>query len=288
MRSSRGLKPSDRIWIDELRGIAAGAGITFSEALALQVRPGTGQMPSGCTAFGVAADASSDGVPYAGQNRDLGPGYLDRMAVVLLRPAGRLPILMHHVPGELGGTGLNGQGVCVFANSLWSKSRSWMAPPILRRAMLECENADAAVRLAQTTDGPAVGNYLLADPGSHLRNLEIMPEGLAVTARDAGVYAHANNCTDARLQTYEEKNVPLPGSESRRRTAQRLLDEAAGRIDVAALKSVLANETDGIEPVCRRDGPFPTAAGLIAEPVARTLHLSYGPPSDGRWATHGI
>jgi hypothetical protein len=60
-------------WIDELRGLAVGAGISLAEAVALQVRPGTGFMPAGCTSFAACGDATSDGKPLAGQNRDLVP-----------------------------------------------------------------------------------------------------------------------------------------------------------------------------------------------------------------------
>jgi len=48
------------------------------------------------------------------------------MCVLLLRPRGRAALLMHSVPGELGGVGINEHGVAVFANSLWPKAgRNW-------------------------------------------------------------------------------------------------------------------------------------------------------------------
>ncbi len=50
-------------WIDELRGLADGARISLAEAAALQVRPGTGSMPEGCTSLGVSGDSSATGLP---------------------------------------------------------------------------------------------------------------------------------------------------------------------------------------------------------------------------------
>lgn len=76
-------------WVDELRGLADGARIPLAGALALQVRPGTGFMPEGCTALGVSSDASAAGFPLGAQNRDLVPAYRDRMSVLLLRPTGK-------------------------------------------------------------------------------------------------------------------------------------------------------------------------------------------------------
>ena len=168
-------------WLDELQGLAHGAGIQFDEALALQLRPGTGGLPEGCTSFAAVGSATTDGRTICGQNRDLGEPYLHRMFLAAFRPTRGPHILMHCVPGEIGGVGLNSHGVCVFANSLWGKSgRTWMAPPILRRAALESATAEAVVDRIQAMPGPAVGNFLIADT-RHARNLEILAEGLHVT-----------------------------------------------------------------------------------------------------------
>ena len=185
-------------WTEELQGLADGAEIPLAGAVALQVRPGTGFMPEGCTALAVSGDAAATGLPLGAQNRDLVPAYRGRMAVLLLRPTGRPAVLMHAVPGELGGVGINEHGVAVFANSLWAKTgRNWQAPPVTRRALLECASADEAARRACAMDGPAVGSFLVVDAAGRIRNLEILPQALAVIARDRGVFAHANHCLDA-------------------------------------------------------------------------------------------
>ena len=279
-------------WIDELRGLAQGAGIKFEEAVSLQVRPGSGHMPDGCTSFGVSSDATADGHPLGGQNRDLGPVYQDRLTVSLLRPTEGPAVLMHSVPGELGGTGLNSYGLSLFANSLWATSgRTWMAPPLLRRAALECADADAAVERIQSMDGPAVGNFLLIDAAGRMRNLEILPEGVAVIASDSGAYAHANNCTAEELLPHELPRLPLPGSEGRRNHLQQAFDRESGHISVEVCKRLLSDETGTPEPVCHRPhqgDPYATVAGMIAEPAVGALHISFGPPSDGRFATHRV
>jgi isopenicillin-N N-acyltransferase-like protein len=279
-------------WIDELRGLADGAGILLAEAVALQVRPGSGAMPEGCTSFAACRDATRDGSPLAGQNRDLVPAYRRRMFVARLRPRGRPAVLMHHVPGELGGVGLNAHGVCVLANSLWAASgRTWMAPPILRRAVLECATADEAAGRIRAMDGAAVGNYLIADAGGRIRNVEVLPEAVAVIARDQGVYAHANNCTVRETQPYEAARTPAPGSENRRACMQTLLDRDAGTLTVERAKALLADHTSQPEPICRHadnERQWETAAAAIFEPAAGRMHLSYGPPCEGRFVTIGL
>jgi len=279
-------------WIDELRGLAAGAGISLGEAVALQVRPGTGKMIGGCTSIGATGPATADGLPLGAQNRDFFFGFRRRTVIMRLRPVGRTPILMHGVPGELGGTGMNGEGLALFANSLWAQgSRNWMGIPVFRRALLETADAAAAVELARAMDGPAVGSFLLVDAGGRIRNLEIMPERLSVAARDSGVYVHTNHCLDAEQQRLELLPLQSPGSPGRCAAMQASLEAEAGRIDVAAMKRMLAQHTPSLEQICRhatKSGEYETAATSIAETATRRMHVSYGPPCEGRWATYTV
>jgi isopenicillin-N N-acyltransferase like protein len=279
-------------WIDELRGLAAGAKISLAEAVALQVRPGTGKMIGGCTAIAATGEATADGRPLGAQNRDFFLGFRDRTVITRLRPAGRTPLLMHSVPGELGGTGMNGEGLALFANSLWARGgRSWMGIPVLRRALLETADADAAVECARAMVGPAVGSFLLVDAAGRIRNLEIMPERLAVAARDSGVYAHTNHCLDAGQQPLETLPLQSPGSPGRCLTMHASLDAETGRIDVGAMKRMLSQHTPSVEQICRhatKAGEYETAATSVAETASRRLHVSYGPPCEGRWMTYAL
>jgi isopenicillin-N N-acyltransferase like protein len=278
-------------WMDELRGLADGARIPLAGAVALQVRPGTGFMPEGCTALGVSGDAGAAGPPLGAQNRDLVPAYRARMSVLLLRPKRKPAILMHAVPGELGGVGINEHGLAVFANSLWPRSgRNWQAPPLTRRALLECATAAEAVARVRAMDGPAVGSFLVIDAAGRIRNLEVLPQALAVIARDRGVFAHANHCLDAATRPHEVDVLPSPGSPGRCERMQELL-EGTGRIGVEEVKRMLADHAGRPEPICRHAAgatEWETTSALIAEPASRTLHLSYGPPCEGRFAAYRI
>ena len=279
-------------WVDELEGLAEGARIPLAGAIALQVRPGTGFMPEACTALGVSRDAGAAGLPLGAQNRDLVPAYRERMCVLRLRPQGMPALLMHAVPGELGGVGVNEHGVAVFANSLWARAgRAWQAPPVTRRALLECTSADAAAARARTMDGPAVGNFLVIDPAGRIRNLEILPQGLAVIAQDRGVFAHANHCLDAAVRPHETEVLPAPGSPGRCALMQKLLEAAAGRIAVERVKRMLADHGGRPEAICRHAASaaeWETTAAVIVEPVSRTLHLSYGPPCEENFAAYTL
>lgn len=280
-------------WIEELSGLADGANISLAGALSLQLRPGSGEMPAveACTSFGAAGDATLNGRPLGGQTRDLDVKYLHRMFVGLFKPDVGPAFLMHSVPGELGGVGINEMGVCVFANSLSGRSRGRLAPPILRRAILECASADAAVARLRRLDRCGPANFLLVDAGSHIRDLEMFPEGVAVISRDTGTYVHANNCTTPGLMRFEDRTVELIGSYGREHELLNRLRNSRGHLTVARCKDLLSDESGRPEPICRRGlngDQLTTVAGLVADLSARTLHISYGPPSDGQFRAYAI
>jgi len=277
-------------WIDELRGLAHGAGISLAEAAALQVRPGSGELVGGCTSFAALAETTADGRLFVGQNRDLAPAYRSRMFVGLLRPEGRPAMLMHCLAGELGGVGMNSCGVCVFANSLWSRSgRTWMAPPLVRRLILECESAQQAAERVAALPAAAPGNYLIADADGAVFNLEVLPEGTQVLSCQQGLLAHANNCLSPELAAHEPHTLPMPGSAQRQAWLSQSLADRRGAISLELIKELLADHTTRPEPICRHaahGADWETVSCLIAEPAARLLHLSFGPPCEGRWFTY--
>lgn len=56
-------------YVEEIRGLADGAGITLEEAVLCQARAEAGRVPDGgCTAFVVTGEATANGQPLAGQN----------------------------------------------------------------------------------------------------------------------------------------------------------------------------------------------------------------------------
>jgi hypothetical protein len=249
-------------------------------------------MPEACTSLGISCDASATGQALGAQNRDLVPEYRGRMALLHLRPRGKTALLMHSVPGEIGGVGMNSHGVAVFANSIWARAdRNWQAPPLTRRAMLECASAAEAIERVRAMDGPAVGSFLVVDRSGRILNLEILPPALAVISRGRGVFVHTNHCLDASLLPHEAERTPAPGSPARCARARELLEAAAGRVSVETLLATLADHAGRPEPICRHAGSssaWETASCLIADLGARTLLLSYGPPCEGQVVAYQI
>src|SRR5262245_53073801 len=96
-------------YLEEVRGLAAGAGLSFEEALLCQARAEAGYTAEGgCSAFALTGEATADHHTLAGQNQDLPPEYSDVAILLHVKPSdGRPRALMFTFAGQLGYVGMN-------------------------------------------------------------------------------------------------------------------------------------------------------------------------------------
>ena len=72
---------------------------------------------------------------------------------------------------------------------------------------------------------------------------------------------------------------------------ERTLEAAIGQIDVDEMKRLLSQHEPAGEMICRHSNDpkeHETAATSIVETATRRLHISYGPPCEGRFVTYAI
>ncbi len=146
--------------LDEVRGIADGAGIDARAALWLQWGM---RAPEACTAFAVGPEFTGDETVYAGQTKDTGPGANERSIVLKVRPAGRPAILSFSYAGHLAQIGISSTGVSLWGMSLYVAAPGSGANPLLKRMLLECESVSAMRELADSISGENVGAFGFSD-----------------------------------------------------------------------------------------------------------------------------
>ena len=123
--------------MEEIHGLADGAGISFDEALLCQARGEAACVPpEGCTAFALTGSATADGYPLAGQNQDLAPEYADVAILLHVCPSdGRPRALLFTFAGQLGYSGMNQYGLAHFANALYDCPWQMGCPTIRSNAL---------------------------------------------------------------------------------------------------------------------------------------------------------
>ncbi|MEO7761311.1 MAG: C45 family peptidase [Casimicrobiaceae bacterium] len=302
--------------IDEIRGIAEGAGLAESEIMALNARtellPPTHPAPPSpdfyivaanraagvgvqydwgeCTALAVLPAASREGRTWLAQNWDwIGE---QRAALVVLRITdenGRQRMTLTEA-GMLAKIGLNDRGFGVCLNILRSVDdgrKPGLPVHVLLRHLLECGSVDEACAVAQSITHGASSNVLIGDAAGHAASLELSPRGVAILRPANGTLAHTNHYLDASQAQHAATLSPIATTEQRLLCARRYTSQAAeAKLGFADIEALLRDESQGVESVCRHPDPalppevrVESVAGVIMDLAAHTMWIAPDVPS---------
>jgi isopenicillin-N N-acyltransferase-like protein len=288
--------------VAEVRGLAEGAGVSFPEALAVQVRGELTQAPAeGCTTFVVSARGTAAGEVLIGQNSDVDPELAGFAYVLRLEPEGKPALLLWTFGGMLGYHGLNAAGVAHFANSLGGGPAWKFGLPHypVKRLMLEQQTLGGVLDLLGQVPVCSSGNYVLCDGDGRTANVELTPAGFAVLEdKREGFLAHTNHflCPPHACPATDAAGVP--DSFPRLARMRELLAGEKGRLTIDRLKGFLADHAGYPTSICRHPHGGPdhpsvsargrTVASLIAEPAQGRLHVARGNPCQAGYATYQL
>ncbi len=288
--------------VEEIHGLAQGAGVAFENALAVQIRGELGPVTDeACTTFVISARGAAAGEVLIGQNSDVEPELEDFAYVLRLQPTGKPAVLMWTFGGQLGYHGLNSHGVAHFANSLGGGPAWRFALPHypVKRLMLEQQTIAGVLDLLDRTPVCSSGNYVLCDGTGQIADVELTPNGFSrVDERHDGYLGHTNHfvCSPHACATNDASSVP--DSFPRLERIHALLGERLGQLTVADLQRILADHDGHPTSICRHPHAGPdhpsvsargrTTASLIAEPARGRLHVSRGNPCENEYAVYEL
>jgi hypothetical protein len=274
--------------LEEVRGIAEGAGLPFETVLAYQmmdeewayrveVTRDRRHRGESCSAAGVLR---SDGTAVIGQNMDLPRHYDGTQVLLSARPADGPAVMVFTPAGMIGTCGLNerGVGVCVNALSHLRHGHAGLPVAFVLRGALAQRSARDAASLLKTVPHATGQNYLVAD-GERVEDYECSPGGAVEVPAAAAQVAHTNHVL---MSTDVD---PAVGDEAHSTTIERL---ASVRSDLGALGAdatfadLMRALSDTNVPVCVPRGAAWMTLGSVVmelgpEPV---LHVALGPPAD--------
>lgn len=287
--------------VEEVRGLAEGAGVSLAEALVVQIRGELAQVPSeGCTTFVISGRGTASGTILIGQNSDVEPDY-DALGYILhLRPIDKPAVMMWTFGGQIGYHGLNSAGVAHFANSLGGGPPWKLALPHypVKRMMLERRTLADIFQLLKEIPVCSHGNYVLCDR-TDIADVELTSEGFEIL-RDPGTgfLAHANHFLCGPHACPANHVLSLKDSFSRQTRIDELITARFGRITVEDMKQILADHAGYPTSICRHpnDGPDhpsvsargKTTCSMIAEPAAGRFHVARGNPCKAEFRTYQL
>ncbi|MFI1930081.1 C45 family autoproteolytic acyltransferase/hydolase [Streptomyces sp. NPDC020330] len=217
-RAARWLEPVSAYaphLVEEMRGIADGAGTGLLDVLALNARgeviydksfaeiaaDGHGQRPAeeepaeGCTSFAAYGPASGDGHVYAGQNWDWRAGVADTVVMIRIVQPPRPTLIMQVEAGQVGRQGANSAGIAFNANGLGGRfdDRIGLPQTVVRRTVLDQDNIADALDVLCRTRAHIASNALLTCREGFAIDLETTPAGHGWMYPTDGLLVHGNH-----------------------------------------------------------------------------------------------
>ncbi len=271
--------------LEEMQGIADGAGVQLLEIVALNARTEllagsfyhqsdnypaaqaynvahhVPQIPamqqrSECTTVAALPTATHARSTLLAQTWDWVKMQRDACVVLQIKPlnASEPMIVTLTEAGIVGKIGLNsaGLGVCLnILSSVDDGSRVALPIHVLLRMAMTYPDVPSALALLRGVRGAASSAITLADASGQACSIEITPSATSVIQPQDGVLAHTNHCLADAPRTTMTPILPSSSTEPRYYRANDLLRHHHGQLDVSTLMAILRDEHNAPLCICR-------------------------------------
>ncbi|MFC5472491.1 C45 family autoproteolytic acyltransferase/hydolase [Paraherbaspirillum soli] len=204
--------------LDEIRGLADGAGMLFEEAVLLQIRRemigySRTRTNGDCTTFARSGPSAA-----LGQTIDLNGNMEQQLCILNVSRSNSRRVLLLSFTGLLGYLGLNEDGVAIGLNLVLGGSWEPGIPPYLVIRHL-LDNAGSAQECMELLRGLRVtgSRSLTICDRHHVFNVEILANTLSVTEHRQSV--HANHFLNPAFAEQDQLNIFARNSSVRRQDA---------------------------------------------------------------------
>jgi isopenicillin-N N-acyltransferase-like protein len=296
-------------YLDEMRGIAEGAGLDLADVLAINTRtevmyaakarqaPLAGKTPGECSAFAVVPAPRPPGEPapaLLGQNWDWLLHSARTLVVLEARQDDGPDFVTVVEAGLLAKAGLNAAGLGLVTNALVTDAdvgTPGLPYHVLLRAILDCATVTEALVVLQAGMRSSSANYLIAHASGAVLNVEAAPGDftrLYLQFPEQGLLLHTNHFLSPRLHPADVSLWAMPSSAVR---LQRLQAGATGSATLDDFRLLLADHADYPHGICSHPDPADhpleqgaTIASVLMDLNARRVWLAAGNPCQVRYA----
>lgn len=282
-------------YLDEMRGIAKGADVTFEDIVMINARTEVLararaeknkavelEPDDGCTGALVLPERSASGNLLHAQNWDWRAECVDTAVVLRIRNEDGPDMLTFVEAGGLARSGLNSAGVSITANYLESdRDFGQLGTPLslIRRKVLEQQHFALALKAVATTPKSCSNNIMLGMAQGFGIDFECTTnEAFPIYPGDDNLIVHANHWVSpvAMCKLLDTGRASTPESSYRDWRVRRLLNERE-KLDLNDLKQALFDDFGTPYSVCRpprpgsHDNLSATVAMVVMEPALGIL-----------------
>jgi isopenicillin-N N-acyltransferase like protein len=304
----------DAGYVEEMQGIADGAGVPFedivllnarTEILKLGARPdlreklARSEDPDGCTGVVALPGATAAGRVVHAQNWDWKKECAETAVVLRIRRDDGPDILTFTEAGALARSGFNSAGIAITANYLESdRDYCQVGVPLalIRRKVLEQQHLALAMRAVYVTAKSASNNMIVSHRDGVAIDFECAPDETFQVHPDKGLLVHANHwVSPVALAKLRETGVAnTPDSLYRDIRVRDLLTPHLGRITRDEVKNALFDDFASPWSVCRPPRPnlsnnlSATVAMIVMEPALGIMEVALLPALGRRFTTYRL
>jgi isopenicillin-N N-acyltransferase-like protein len=294
-------------YLDEMRGIADGAGLDLADVLAINVRTEVmfaakarqaplaarvRDLPAECSAFAVAPAPRVGGHQAAtllGQNWDWLLHAAQTLIVLEVSQDDGPDFVTVVEAGLLAKSGLNAAGLGLVTNALVTDADTGVPGlpyHVLLRAILDCATVTEALKVLQAGMRSSSANYLIAHASGAALDVEAAPGDftrLYPRFPDRGLLLHTNHFLSPCLSPAQDLSLwAMPSSAVR---LQRLRTATPDPATLDDFRALLADHADYPHSICSHPDPNEhpleqgaTIASVLMDLKARRLWLAPGNP----------
>jgi isopenicillin-N N-acyltransferase like protein len=290
-------------YLDEMRGIADGAGLDLADVLAINVRTevmysaqarraplAARTPPAECSAFAAAPGPARPGATLIGQNWDWLLHCTQTLVVLEVRQEEGPDFITVVEAGLLAKAGLNSAGLGLVTNALVTEEDTGtpgLPYHVLLRAILDCATVTEALMVLQAGARSSSANYLIAHASGVALNVEAAPGDftrLYPRYPERGVLLHTNHFLSPGVHPVDVSLWAMPDSVVR---LQRLRAgaEQPEALTLDHFRALLADHADYPHSVCSHPDPADhpceqgaTIASVLMDLQTRRVWLAAGNP----------
>ena len=260
-------------YLDEIRGIAEGAGLDPGDVLAINVRTevmfaakarqaaAQRHAQDGCTSFAVVPPPDPAGSTLIGQNWDWLPHTSETVIVLEARQDEGPDFVTVVEAGLLAKTGMNSSGLGLATNAMVTDADTG-APGIpyhlALRAILDCETVSDALAALQSGERSSAANFLIAHRDGSVVNVEAAPGDfgrLYLLFPEDGVMLHSNHFLSPRFGGKDVSVWAMPGSPLRLQRIRAGLSAPGGPPTLDTFRALLADHANYPSGLCCHPDP---------------------------------
>ena len=300
-------------YIEEMRGIAAGADVPFEDVVLLNARTEiiklanpkirarlkTPEDPDGCTGVVVLPQAAGNGRLIHAQNWDWKRECAETAVVLKVRRDDGPDLMTFTEAGALGRCGFNAVGIAITANYLESdRDYRQVGVPLalIRRKVLENEHLALAMRTVYCTKKSAANNMIVSHREGVAIDFECAPDETFQVHPQNGLLVHANHfVSPVALGKLKDTGIAnTPDSLYRDIRVRDLLQPHIGSITFDTVKNALFDEFAYPWSVCRpprrnlSNNLSATVAMILMEPASGLMQAAPLPSLNREFTTYRL